>query len=185
MLNHMHDFHRMILSLAFGVCLFGITGSSYGQQPSQAFGGLHPAAQLHPSRFVYGTEAFARTISPPARPSAVLVSPNNIPQAYTPTSQGIPMGTNPSILGEVNNIGIAPSNANATRGEPQPREDLQQIISRSSTLSERDAIRVLSNGSEAILRGTVTSDYDLRLAEAMLLLSPQVQTVRNELTVGQ
>ena len=95
------------------------------------------------------------------------------------------MGTNPSILGEANNIGIAPSNANATRGEPQPREDLQQIISRSSALSERDAIRVLSNGSEAILRGTVTSDNDLRLAEAMLLLSPQVQTVRNELTVVQ
>jgi hypothetical protein len=185
MLNHMHNFHRMILSLALGFCLFGISGSSYGQQAPQAFGGLHPAAQLHPSRFVYGTEAFARTISPPARPSAALVSPNNIPQTYTPTSQVIPMEINPSILGEANNIGIAPSNANVTRGEPQPREDLQQIISRSSSLSEGDAIRVLGNGSEVILRGTVASDYDLRLAEAMLMLSPQVQTVRNELTVGQ
>jgi osmotically-inducible protein OsmY len=95
------------------------------------------------------------------------------------------MRVNPNILGEANNIGLAPSDANATRGESQPREDLQQIISRSSALSERDAIQVLGNGSEVILRGTVTSDNDLRLAEAMLMLSPQVQTVRNELTVGQ
>ena len=95
------------------------------------------------------------------------------------------MGTNPSILGEANNLGLGPSDANVPGGAPQPREDLQQIISRSSALSEGDAIRVLGNGSEVILRGTVASDYDLRLAEAMLLLSPQVQTVRNELTVGQ
>ena len=95
------------------------------------------------------------------------------------------MGTNPSILGEANNIGIVRSEANNPGGAPQPREDLEQIISRSSALSEGDAIRVLGNGSEVILRGTVTSDSDLRLAEAMLLLSPQVQTVRNELTVGQ
>ena len=182
--NLMHNFHRMILSLALGFTLFGITRSGYGQQAPQAYGGLH-AAQLHPSRVVYGTEAFARPITPSVRPSAVLVSPNNIPQTYAPTSQVIPTATNPNILGEVNNTVAVPSDANSTGGVPQLREDLQQIISRSSALSARDAIQVVGNGSEVILRGTVTSDYDLRLAEAMLLFSPQVQAVRNELTVGQ
>ena len=95
------------------------------------------------------------------------------------------MGTNPNILGEANNTLFVPSDANTPGGAPQPREDLHQIISRSSALSARDAIQVVGNGSEVILRGTVTSDYDLRLAEAMLLFSPQVQAVRNELTVRQ
>ena len=119
------------------------------------------------------------------RLTTVLQSPANIPTSSTPTFQGYRTGTYTNGMGEVNSNGSGQPDANGTGGAPQPREDLQQIISQSPALSARNAIQVLGNGSEVILRGTVISDNDLKLAQALLLLSPQVQTVRNELTVVQ
>jgi hypothetical protein len=67
----------------------------------------------------------------------------------------------------------------------QVRDELQRIIDRSSTLSPRDSIRVLGDGVEVILRGTVTSQNDRQMAEALIRLSPGVQSVRNELAIGR
>jgi hypothetical protein len=184
MLSLKRYFQWMILGLAGGFCLFGITSSAHGQYGLRTSSSLH-VAPLQPSRFVYGGVPFARSINPPVRLTTVLQSPANIPTSSTPTFQGYRTGTYTNGMGEVNSNGSGQPDANGTGGAPQPREDLQQIISQSSVLSARNAIQVLGNGSEVILRGTVVSDDDLKLAQALLLLSPQVQTVRNELTVVQ
>jgi hypothetical protein len=65
----------------------------------------------------------------------------------------------------------------------KPREDLQQIIARSSSLAASDSIRVVSDGATVVLRGIVADDHDRRLAEALVRLAPGVQTVRNELSL--
>lgn len=65
----------------------------------------------------------------------------------------------------------------------QPRADLQQIIDRSSALAAPDVVQVVSDGSAVVLRGVVVSEYDRRLAEALLRLSPGVGQIRNELLV--
>jgi BON domain-containing protein len=266
----MHYFSRLISALAIGSCFFGMTPSGYGQQGSQVFSNLH-SAQLQPSRFVYGAEAFARPINPVVPLSTTFPSSAYIVGAPAPTTQGFQTGvaqsnvfapfyanplagsrpspfgaplydfsrtTNTFMTPAASNLAppqmpaasispadslpitTAPDSATLVIGTPsngttsrprvrvqvptltlptdgrtteptpaanalQPRDDLQQIISRSSALSPRDAIRVVGSGSEIILRGSVISDYDRRLAEALLLLSPGVQSVRNELTVGQ
>ena len=59
--------------------------------------------------------------------------------------------------------------------------DVEQILARSTGLNPNRAIRVAVDGPAIILRGTVASDYDRRLAEAMIRLSPGVYEVRNEL----
>jgi hypothetical protein len=76
--------------------------------------------------------------------------------------------------------GAAPA---ATVAALRPRADLQQIIDRSSALAGPDVIQVVSDGSALVLRGVVVSEYDRRLAEALLRLSPGVGQIRNELLV--
>ncbi len=44
-------------------------------------------------------------------------------------------------------------------------------------------IRVTMDGSTAVLTGVVASEQDRQLAEGVALLEPEVETVRNELTV--
>ena len=44
-------------------------------------------------------------------------------------------------------------------------------------------IRVTMEGSTAVLTGVVASEQDRQLAEGVALLEPEVETVRNELTV--
>ncbi len=44
-------------------------------------------------------------------------------------------------------------------------------------------IRVTMDGSTAVLTGVVASEQDRQLAEGIALLEPEVETVRNELTV--
>jgi len=64
-----------------------------------------------------------------------------------------------------------------------PREDLQHIIARSTSLGPTDSIRVLSDGTTVFLRGTVANAADRTFAEALLRLSPGVDRVQNELTI--
>jgi hypothetical protein len=65
----------------------------------------------------------------------------------------------------------------------QPRADLQQVLTRSSSLSPKNSVQVLGEGELVVLRGTAVSDYDRRMAEALLRLSPGVYAIRNEITV--
>lgn len=66
----------------------------------------------------------------------------------------------------------------------QPRADLQQIVARSSSLSPKDSIQVLSDGDVVVLRGTVVSEYDRRFAEALVRLSPGTRNLVNELKIA-
>jgi hypothetical protein len=77
----------------------------------------------------------------------------------------------------------APETARPLSGPLKPREDLQQIIARSSSLPSKSTIRVMTNGSVVVLRGSVSNEAERRVAEALLRLSPEVLDVRNELTV--
>lgn len=68
-------------------------------------------------------------------------------------------------------------------GSLKPRHDLQQIIARSSSLPSKETIRVLTNGPVVVLRGSVASEHERRMAEALLRVSPEVTDVRNDLTI--
>jgi hypothetical protein len=61
--------------------------------------------------------------------------------------------------------------------------EVEQVLARSTALNPNRDIRVAVDGAAVILRGTVASDYDRRLAEAMVRLSPGVYEVRNLLEV--
>lgn len=63
--------------------------------------------------------------------------------------------------------------------------DLQAILDRSSSLSPNRSIQVLVDGPVVVLRGTVASEHDRRLAENMLRLTPGVHEIRNELQIEQ
>jgi hypothetical protein len=65
----------------------------------------------------------------------------------------------------------------------QPRADLQQVLTRSSALSSKDSLQVMSNGRIIVLRGTVVSEHDRQVAEGLVRLSPGVSDVLNEITV--
>lgn len=60
-------------------------------------------------------------------------------------------------------------------------EEVERILARSTGLSPNRTIRVVVDGPAVVLRGTVASDHDRRLAEALVRLSPGVYQVRNEL----
>ena len=65
----------------------------------------------------------------------------------------------------------------------RPRQDLQQVIASAARLPSRANIRALALGDVVILQGTVTTDRERRLTEAIVRLTPGVLTVRNELIV--
>jgi hypothetical protein len=63
------------------------------------------------------------------------------------------------------------------------RTDLQQIIQSSTRLPSRANISVLSNGTGVVLRGTVATEHERLLAEALVRLTPGVRDIANELEV--
>jgi hypothetical protein len=75
------------------------------------------------------------------------------------------------------------------RGQPSipapvvRRDDLRQVITRSTVLRTPGAIDVMMDGNTVVLRGRVASADDRRIAENMLRLTPGVRNVRNELEV--
>jgi osmotically-inducible protein OsmY len=62
----------------------------------------------------------------------------------------------------------------------QRTSDVQGLIGRSSALPSRGDIQAVSEGNVVILRGTVATDQERRLAEAIARLTPGV-VIRNEL----
>jgi hypothetical protein len=93
----------------------------------------------------------------------------------------------------INSIGIRRAPAYTTgiafdytpRGPAAIRTDLQSVIARSSRLPSRDNIRVSMDGSTVVLSGRVATDRERRLADAIVRLTPGVQSVRNELQAPQ
>jgi hypothetical protein len=65
----------------------------------------------------------------------------------------------------------------------QPRLDLRQILVRSTSLSPKNNYEVGIIGGATVLRGTVATENDRLLAEALLRLEPGVGQIRNELLV--
>jgi hypothetical protein len=68
-------------------------------------------------------------------------------------------------------------------GPLKPRADLQEVVARSSSLPSKDTIQVLTDGATVVLRGTVASTEEARLAQALLRLSPGAERIRNELAI--
>jgi hypothetical protein len=68
-------------------------------------------------------------------------------------------------------------------GASQVQTEVEQVLARSRSLSPKRNIRVSVEGPAVVLRGTVASDQDRRLAEALVRLTPGVLEVRNELQV--
>jgi hypothetical protein len=63
----------------------------------------------------------------------------------------------------------------------QARPDLLEVLTPVERLSSRNNIQVGMEGNTVVLRGPVKNDYERRLAEALIRLSPGVSDVRNEL----
>jgi hypothetical protein len=61
------------------------------------------------------------------------------------------------------------------------QSEVEQVLARSTTLNPHRKIRVVMEGAAVVLRGTVASQHDRRLAEALVRLVPGVNEVRNEL----
>jgi hypothetical protein len=61
------------------------------------------------------------------------------------------------------------------------RADLQNMLAQSGQLDSRDAVRVLMDGQGVVLQGEVADEDERRLVENMVLLTPGVKTIRNEL----
>ncbi|MCX7671474.1 MAG: BON domain-containing protein, partial [Anaerolineae bacterium] len=68
---------------------------------------------------------------------------------------------------------------------PQVLAEVRAVIQRSESLVSRDNINVLVDGRNVILRGTVASDDERRLAEALVRLTPGVDEIVNELVVRE
>ena len=67
--------------------------------------------------------------------------------------------------------------------QSQVRTDVQSILSRSSALTSAGNIQAFMDGNTLVLRGSVSSEQERRLAEAMARLTPGVFTLRNDLRV--
>ena len=63
----------------------------------------------------------------------------------------------------------------------QIQADVQQVLARSSSISQNRAIRVDLVGPTVVLRGMVADDHDRALAEGLTRMTPGVRDVRNEL----
>lgn len=61
--------------------------------------------------------------------------------------------------------------------------DIQTSLTKSTRLSSSRGIQVLSQGPSVVLRGTVPSEQDRRLAENLARLTPGVRDVVNELEI--
>jgi hypothetical protein len=93
---------------------------------------------------------------------------------------GTSMGMNRQMYGV--NMGTP---AQAAGGLVQARSDLQNVITRSSSLPSKGNIQVFMDGDVVVLRGTVQDDHERRLAEMLVRFTPGVRELRNELTPRQ
>ncbi|MGI8979181.1 MAG: BON domain-containing protein [Pirellulaceae bacterium] len=66
---------------------------------------------------------------------------------------------------------------------PQFTAKFESRLAKLPAISAIGPIRVTMEGSTAVLTGVVASEGDRQLAEGVALLEPEVETVRNELTV--
>jgi hypothetical protein len=69
-------------------------------------------------------------------------------------------------------------------GPNQVQGEVERVLSRSTSLGPNRNIQVAVEGPSLVLRGTVASDQDRHLAEALIRLTPGVYEVRNELEVA-
>jgi hypothetical protein len=127
------------------------------------------------------TAATGATVQPSAAPTKGIPA-RAIDAAITDMTVTPAVTMNLNIL-RGSGSGLGRVSPPAGLGALRPRADLQQIIDRSSALATPDIIQVVSDGSSLVLRGVVVSEYDRRLAEALLRLSPGVGQIRNELLV--
>ena len=77
-------------------------------------------------------------------------------------------------------IGFVPTAVAA----PQFSANLTSRLSKTSAFSAAGNINVALEGRTAILRGTVATESDRRLAESLARLEPEVSAVQNELVVS-
>ncbi|MCZ2343343.1 MAG: BON domain-containing protein [Bacteroidales bacterium] len=61
--------------------------------------------------------------------------------------------------------------------------NLQAMLARTPFLTNAGQVRVLAEGKQVILQGTVSDSDEARLIEGMVRMTPGVSSVRNELTV--
>lgn len=66
----------------------------------------------------------------------------------------------------------------------QVRVDLQNMLAQTTQLNPRDSVRIVMDGPAVVLHGRVADDDERRLVENMVLLTPGVNQVRNELAVA-
>lgn len=64
-----------------------------------------------------------------------------------------------------------------------PAVEIQKIIAGTDRIQKSSPITVTVRNQTAILRGSVATEHDRRLAEAVVRLEPGIAQVRNELTV--
>jgi hypothetical protein len=132
------------------------SSSSLGQQ--RAFGASSMGTRRAPQ---YLTEpGFART----QPPQQVLPQPQPTPNGVGPQPAPVSVQTTVSLRGA----------------------DLQKVIAGSTRLPSRENINVtVGTDGVVVLRGTVGSERERRMAEATLRLSPGVREVRNELQMSR
>ncbi|NBO93784.1 MAG: BON domain-containing protein [Planctomycetia bacterium] len=63
------------------------------------------------------------------------------------------------------------------------RPDLQEVLSSSSLFRSGDRVQVMTEGEKVVLRGSVTTERERRIAEAMIRMTPGVREVANEITI--
>jgi hypothetical protein len=98
-----------------------------------------------------------------------------------PNQQTLPQ-PNPNVTPPQQPVNQLP----APTAVPLRREDLQKVIGGSTSLPSRENINVtLGTDGVVVLRGTVGSERERRLAETKLRLSPGVREVRNELQMNR
>ena len=67
---------------------------------------------------------------------------------------------------------------------PRAQSEVQGVLARSTSLSENRNINVVVDNGTLVLRGKVPSERDRQMAEGLALLTPGVNTLRNELQVS-
>jgi hypothetical protein len=168
--------------------LFGLT---YGNPLTAYQGGLSNPTQPDLTNATVVTPGAGGQVNAVATPQAA------VPYAAVPAdlantvgAAGILVGS--TTLGVSGGTGVYLGGVLPAEAKPGPsvyagplrrREDLEQILKRSSDLPSRDFIRVLTDGASVILRGEVASDSERLLAEGLLRVEPGVRQTRNELTL--
>ncbi|HMC90516.1 MAG TPA: BON domain-containing protein [Gemmataceae bacterium] len=80
---------------------------------------------------------------------------------------------------------VAPGPRPATFGvSSRARQEVQGVLTRSSALSGNGNITVAVDNGMLVLRGNVSSEHERQLAEGLALMTPGVNTLRNELRVS-